>query len=538
MDKEVTAASHAAHRLGAVIEVSGFRVSCELSGDRDGDAPSYSQVQIGDVIRIPTPATVAFGFVDRVAFDSNASGESHGPARAEIDLLGELKSVDGMAEPVFLRGVTTYPVLGAAVYRATEDDMVRIYGRPGAATLAIGSLHQFPDKTAYLKSEIFFSKHSAIVGTTGAGKSCALALILRTALQAHPHGHVLLLDPHGEYGPAFADIAENITPDDLSLPYWLFGFDEIAQVLCSREPMARSREVLILKDAVIHAKRDFLVDSARAAGLTVDTPTPYLMSEVLWHINNEMGKLLKPDTFQPYMRLISNIEGMERDLRYRFMFDRDSVHLDMADILGRILRIPVDGRPISILDISAVPSEITNVVVSLICRLVFDFAVRGDRGDALPILVACDEAHRYIPRDNSPGSEPARLSFGRIAKEGRKYGISLCLVTQRPSELSQTVLSQCSTVIALRMSNREDQDYVRSQLPDAARGLLSMLPTLGQQEAILLGEGAVHPMRVRFADLEEEHRPRVAPTSFPQAWDQDEKGRDYLADILRRWRGW
>jgi DNA helicase HerA-like ATPase len=111
-------------------------------------------------------------------------------------------------------------------------------------------------------------------------------------------------------------------------------------------------------------------------------------------------------------------------------------------------------------------------------------------------------------------------------------------VTQRPSELSQTVLSQCSTVIALRMSNREDQDYVRGQLTDAARGLLSMLPTLGQQEAILVGEGAVHPMRVRFGDLEEEHRPRVAPTSFPQAWDKDEKGQDYLAEIIRRWRGW
>jgi DNA helicase HerA-like ATPase len=195
-------------------------------------------------------------------------------------------------------------------------------------------------------------------------------------------------------------------------------------------------------------------------------------------------------------------------------------------------------RPISTLYIAGVPSEITNVVVSLICRLVFDFAVRGDRDNVMPIMVACDEAHRYVPRDDSPGFEPARLSFERIAKEGRKYGVSLCLVTQRPSELSQTVLSQCSTVIALRMSNREDQDYVRGQLPDAARGLLSMLPTLGQQEAILVGEGAVHPMRVRFGDLEEEHRPRVAPTSFPQAWDKDEKGQDYLAEIIRRWRGW
>jgi len=183
MDKETTAPPHAAHRLGAVIEVSGLRLSCELVGEQDGGG-TFNQVQIGDVIRIPTPTTVAFGFVDHIGFESAPSGR--GPARAEIDLLGELKSAGGKKEPVFVRGVTVYPVLGAAMYRATEDDMVRIYGRPGAATLAIGSLHQFPDKTAYLKSEVFFSKNSAIVGTTGAGKSCALALILRTALKAHP----------------------------------------------------------------------------------------------------------------------------------------------------------------------------------------------------------------------------------------------------------------------------------------------------------------------------------------------------------------
>jgi hypothetical protein len=272
--------------------------------------------------------------------------------------------------------------------------------------------------------------------------------------------------------------------------------------------------------------------------LTVDTPTPYLMTEALWYINNEMGRLLRPDTSQPYLRLISNIEAMMRDSRYRFMFGPDGVHVDMADILGRILRIPVDRKPISILDISAVPSEITDVVVSLLCRLVFDFAVRGDRGNVMPIMIACDEAHRYVPRKEAPNFEPARTSFERIAKEGRKYGVSLCLVTQRPSELSETILSQCSTVIALRMSNRQDQDYVSSQLPDAARGLLSMLPTLGQQEAILVGEGAVHPMRVRFGDLAEKHRPRVAPTNFPNAWDRNEKERDFLTEVLRRWRGW
>ena len=201
--------------------------------------------------------------------------------------------------------------------------------------------------------------------------------------------------------------------DDTALAHhWMFGFDEISEVLCSRDTVSRSREMLILKEAIVHAKRDFLHRTPTAGpALTVDTPTPYLISELLWHINSEMGKLLKPDTLQPYQRLISSIEAMERDLRYRFMFDADAVHMDMADILGRILRIPVNRKPISIIDISAVPSEITNVVVSLICRLVFDFAVRCNREDVMPILVACDEAHRYIPRAATAETEAARLSF-------------------------------------------------------------------------------------------------------------------------------
>lgn len=527
-------------QIGSVIEVSGYRASCEIfHGPTGPDGISINPaVQIGTIVKIATPTTYAFGFVDGVAFESSAAGEPRGPARMEVDLLGEITRTANATSGVFVRGISVYPVLGAAAYAASDGDMTLIYGKPNTSTLTVGTLHRFPEKAAYLKSEAFFTKHSAIVGTTGAGKSCALALILRALLTAHPHGHILLLDPHGEYAPAFPDMAENITPEGLQLPYWLFGFDEMVEVLCSKEPIARSRESLILKDAITQTKREFLDIPGDATEITVDTPTPYLLTEVVRFISDEMGRLLKPDTSQPYLRLISTIEGLVRDPRYRFMFGQDLINIDMTDILGRILRIPVEGRPITVLDISAVPSEITNAVVSLICRLVFDFAVHGNRGDAVPIMVACDEAHRYIPRDDVAGFGPTRRAIGRIAKEGRKYGLSLCLVTQRPSELSETVLSQCSTVIALRMPNKEDQRYVRSHLPDAYGGLLNMLPTLGEQEAILVGEGAMHPMHIRFSDLGPEFRPRIAPTNFPAAWDQDVKGREYLSKIVRRWRGW
>lgn len=531
---------HEAIQIGWVTEVSGYRVACEmLSHPSPADNGSqYVAAQVGTVVRIVTPTTFAFGFIDSIAFEAPTAGETRRSARTEIDLLGEISRVGDVASGTFARGISVYPVLGATAFIASDDDIALIYGDPGIATLAVGALHRFPEKTAHLKSEAFFTKHSVVVGTTGAGKSCALALILRALLKAHPHGHILLLDPHGEYAPAFPDMAECISPETLQLPYWLFGFDEIAEVICSKEPIARSREILILKDAIIQAKREFLETNDNLPEITVDTPTPYLLSELVRLLSEEMGRLLKPDTSQPYLRLISTIEGLVRDPRYQFMVDQKLVHTDMADILGRILRIPVDGRPISVLDISAVPSEISNIVVSLICRLAFDFALNCNRETAVPILIACDEAHRYIPRDDVAGFEPTRRAIGRIAKEGRKYGLSLCLVTQRPTELSETVLSQCSTVIALRMPNKDDQNYVRSHLSDAYSGLFNMLPTLGEQEAILVGEGAIHPMRIRFNDLAPDHRPRVAPTNFPAAWDKDAHGKRYLASLIQRWRGW
>jgi uncharacterized protein len=179
---------------------------------------------------------------------------------------------------------------------------------------------------------------------------------------------------------------------------------------------------------------------------------------------------------------------------------------------------------------------VVNVVVSLLCRLIFDFAVHSEREEAIPILVVCDEAHRYIPRDASAGFEPTIRSISRIAKEGRKYGVSLCLVTQRPAELSETILSQCSTIFALRMNNEKDRSFVRAMLPDDAAGLMAVLPTLRQREAVAVGEGVAHPMRIRFAELPPEFRPRGEATNFPKAWQDDRKGRDFVQEIIERWR--
>jgi DNA helicase HerA-like ATPase len=314
------------------------------------------------------------------------------------------------------------------------------------------------------------------------------------------------------------------------------SFEEIVEVLCSTDPIARSREAPILKEVIMAAKQDFLGAGAAASALTVDTPTPYRLTSVLQRISDAMGKLDRPDSSLPYLRLMTTIENLRKDPRYAFMFEGMTVRDNMGEILSLFLRIPVSGKPITILDISAVPSEIVNVVVSVLARLIFDFALHSEREEAIPVLLVCDEAHRYIPRDESQSFEPTRRSISRIAKEGRKYGVSLCLVTQRPSELSESILSQCSTIFSLRMNNERDQKFVRSMLPDDAAGLLNVLPTLRQREAIVVGEGVAHPMRIRFADLADNHRPKGEAANFPEAWQNDKKGREFIGKIVERWR--
>ena len=196
----------------------------------------------------------------------------------------------------------------------------------------------------------------------------------------------------------------------------------------------------------------------------------------------------------------------------------------------------MDGKPLTIIDLSGVPSEIVDVVVSLTCRIVFDFAVWGESGRVPPILLVCEEAHRYVPADQSSGFAATTRAITRICKEGRKYGISLGLVTQRPSELSPGVLAECGTLFALRMSNEADQQFVANATPEGARGMLAALPSLRCQEAIVVGEGVAAPMRIYFDHLPREHQPRSSSGTFSRIWQTDGADADVVKEGIRRWR--
>jgi hypothetical protein len=206
----------------------------------------------------------------------------------------------------------------------------------------------------------------------------------------------------------------------------------------------------------------------------------------------------------------------------------------MAKILGRLFRVPVGGKPVTVLDTSGVPAEILNVVVSLLCRMSFDFALWNEQ--KAPILLVCEESHRYAPEDERAGFEPTKRALSRIAKEGRKYGVSLCLISQRPSELATTVLSQCSTIFALRMTSQKDQEFLAAALPESSHGLMSELPSLRNGQAIAVGEGVALPTRIDFDRLPDEHQPHSRTAPFATAWQNDQLTAEDLTEIVKRWR--
>jgi DNA helicase HerA-like ATPase len=269
----------------------------------------------------------------------------------------------------------------------------------------------------------------------------------------------------------------------------------------------------------------------------VDTPTPFRVSDLLRFIDEAMGKLEKPDGSTPYLRLKMRLESLRDDRRFAFMFSEKLVNnqSSLSEIVGRLLRIPVAEKPLTVIDLSGVPSEVADVIVSLVCRLTFDFAVWSERA-RMPVLLVCEEAHRYVPADERLGFPGAARAITRIAREGRKYGIALGLVSQRPSELLPQALSQCGTIFALRLANEVDQRFLKTVLQDGARGHVPALSSFGTQDAVICGEAVQLPMRIRFDDLAPMCRPRSEGADFVKAWRNGSVDAHFRDEGVRRWR--
>jgi hypothetical protein len=455
---------------------------------------------------------------------------------ASIDFLGEgdIEKLTGRMHQ-FRRGVTNYPIPGTLCYPSTNKDLREVFGNDGRNAIEIGTVYPTRDIRASLYTDQLLGKHFALLGSTGTGKSTSVALILHRICEAAPEGHIVMVDPHGEYGAAFRNTGLVLDVNNLQLPYWLMNFEEHCEVLLKARGDDRQIDAEILAKCLLHARSKHRLAEAMGR-ITVDSPIPYLLSDLSTVLVNEMGKLDKATNSAPYMRIKTRLDELKADPRYQFLFSGMLVGDTMAEFIGRVFRMPARGRPITIIDVSGVPSEITSTVVAVMSRLVFDFAIWSREERTQPILLVCEEAHRYVPNERNADGSSVGSILSRIAKEGRKYGVSLGLITQRPSDLAEGVLSQLGTIISMRLNNDRDQAFVKAAMPEGARGFLDSIPALRNRECIICGEGVSIPIRVSFDALEEAKRPASADPSFVELWRHSGGEEETVARTVQRWR--
>ena len=517
--------------LGHVVQCDGERATiAAIAVDVEGAAGSMWSV--GRMVSINLGATRTVGLVYSIDRPDRVWQEGEiNPISVCVELIGEVR--DTGVKPVFDRGITVYPYIGAIAHRIRTADLEAVYDLGGRNSVMIGQLSQDDAISARIAVDDTLNRHFAVVGTTGVGKSTAVSLLLRKAIEARPDLRVLILDPHNEFATAFPEQSVTIDAPTLDLPFWLFRLEELVEVLY-RGREAQPEEVEILRDIIPFAKMLYKNPSAQnqlrrandSSAITADTPVPYRMADVLKQIDERMGLLEAKNDRPAYRSLRMRIEAALNDPRYRFMFASRLIEDTIHQTIGKIFRVPHEGRPITCFQLAGMPSEVVNSVCSVLARLAFDLALWSN--GKLKLLVLCEEAHRYMPADPRLGFAPTRHAMSRIAKEGRKYGCYLGVVTQRPGELDPTVLSQCSTVFAMRLANEHDQDIIRSAIADSSASTLSFLSSMGQREAIAFGEGVATTMRLKFEHID----PSMIPGASGKDVVDDYAGDDGEVDLI------
>ncbi len=538
---------HSAERMGRIVAVTGAKAVILLDSHEDVFDDGKRGAEIGTLLKVETSGSITLALISALSSPMPSHNPNDKEMRiVEVEFIGELPRKGDGTLGNFRRGVSSYPSLGDTVFRADRGELAMAYACDAESAVRVGYIQQDPSIPAMIKVDEMLGKHFAILGTTGTGKSCTVALILRRILEKNPQAHILLLDVHREYAQSFKGMSEIITPDNMALPFWLLNFDEAVEILIGGQAH-REVDIEILREIIPIAKARYMANQRRDKSTTprgrdvlidnnigVDTPIPYRTSDLVGVLEEYIGKLELRGELSPYKRLKARLEAISRDPRYAFMFGSLTVQDNMAQVLARLFRIPVNGKPIAILELGGLPSEIINVAVSVLARLAFDFGLWS--GGRVPITFVCEEAHRYVPSDKTTGFEPTKRAISRIAKEGRKYGVSLCIVTQRPAELDPTILSQCNTVFSMRLTNERDQEILRAGISDAAASLLEFMPTMGAGEAVTFGEGVALPTRIKFDLLPANELPRSNTASFSKNWAKDLPDDSFLLDVVSRWR--
>ncbi|MDO8476657.1 MAG: ATP-binding protein [Candidatus Rokubacteria bacterium] len=557
-------------KLGKVASVDTSRVLIAVE-----NAALLPRAAVGSLVAIQGTIAQEFliGMTERVTRqlrEQTASPDPMAPTTLAVEvvpddslravLLGTYRTIEGTVRNRFKRGADSFPQIDRDCFLIEGGNLQRFMGLLGkdldeTQRLELGYFAIDRSAAAIANGDRFFQRHAAILGSTGSGKSCAVSLILERA-HARKHANIIVFDMHGEYAslanpPAREDgtmpipIAAGFKiagPGDLAkppenalfLPYWLLNRDEMLSMILDRSdqnaPNQAARFTTHVRDFKDKTLKDEKQETVRAT-FTVDSPVPYRLTDLLVMLREDdtgtkpgtTKAEIKGDWNGKLTRFISRLEAKAEDRRYGFMFKPPEAALKYHWLAKQIAKLlaPGEGKHgIKVVDFSEVPSDVLPVVTGVFARLLYDVQFWMQPDKRTPFVFVCDEAHLYLPvREDADAVEKQALySFERIAKEGRKYGVSLLVVSQRPSDVSRTILSQCNNFLILRLTNDQDQNVVRRLMPDSLAGVLDGLPLLDTGEALLLGDAILLPARIKlkFPTIE----PLSQTRNFWQEWGE------------------
>jgi uncharacterized protein len=551
--------------IGHVVDVQGNLLVATLVEDEQGLAPTVTigdeDVLIGElgsyvavkqnsvhVIAIVTRMTEQEGLA-APTISTPGDDAARLPFAKRIARLTPVGSI--LADGQFERGLVRYPTTGAEVHAIGSADVARMFDRFQSKGLAVGTLPSHPSLKVYLDPTNLFGRHSAILGQTGSGKSWTVASLVQKTVAAMPNAHIIILDLHGEYCwkrsdethcYAFADaVVCHVDARELEMPYWLMTYSELCDLLIEHSEREATNQTAFFRDCLMEGRQRenaTAVPALDLARVTVDTPIFFSLGDILAKVrakNEERVGNRQGPMFGDFDRFLMRIESKLNDARYDFLLKptRRSTSASLSDLLRDFVGLGTRRAAVTVIDLSSVPFDVRPTVAAQIGRLAFEFNYWNPQFREFPILLVCEEAHVYIPRATQSQFVGSRQSMERIAKEGRKYGVGLAVVSQRPHEVSETVLAQCGTFICLRITNPDDQAYLRGLVPESEGDLVSVLAGLGRGEALVLGEAVPLPTRVQF------DRPNPAPNSddvdFYTNWKDGPADLD-VDGIVKRWR--
>ena len=554
--------------IGYLVDVQGNQLTASLVEDEQGRAPTVTigdedilVGQIGSYVAIQQSDVNIIAIVTRMTEQEALAAptiETPGEDTARLPFakrIARLTPIGSIrADGQFDRGVGRYPTTGAEVHAIGSTDIAKMFERFQSKGFSVGTVATHPSLKVCLDPSNLFGRHFAILGQTGSGKSWTVAALVQRTVDIMPRAHIIILDLHGEYcwkredgtrRYAFADtIVRHVDARELEIPYWLMTYAELCDLLIDHTDFSAHNQVAAFRD-VLGRLRTAEGESPglRLPRTTLDTPVFFDLAALRAEIesmNGQVpgktpGKLIDGTLTGKFGNFLMRLDSKLNDVRYDFLL-KPKIRKDSASLSSLLRDFVGLGTPksaVTVIDLSSVPFDVRPTVAAQIGRLAFEFNYWNPKYREFPILLICEEAHAHIPRASESQFAGSRKSMERIAKEGRKYGVGLAVVSQRPHEVSETVLSQCGTFICLRITNPDDQAYVRSLVPESEGDLVSVLAGLGRGEALVLGEAVPLPTRLQF------DKPNPTPNSddidFYGKWKDGPADLDVDA-IVKRWR--